>query len=348
MNRAIDRTGVGVEATDRAVRVTDGGPISSHGRMAKRSVSEARMDELFAELRRLLFSIAYRMLGSATEAEDIVQEAYLRFLRETSAGTRVESPKAYLSAVATRLSIDHLRSARVRRESYVGTWLPEPLITDEDAETERNAEVSDSLSMGFLVLLETLTPVERAVFLLREVFEYDYAEIASIVGKNEANCRQVAVRARRQVQAGRPRFEASKAQREELAHRFFEAAAKGDVEGLVGMLAADVVAYADGGGKATAFPRPVHGRERVARLLQGGAARGVRLFVASMRLAEINGQPGALFFDPDGVPVVAVSLDIADGQVQTLRAVTNPDKLAHLRTATSASAEVPMRPWAPD
>jgi RNA polymerase sigma-70 factor (ECF subfamily) len=300
------------------------------------------MDEFFTEFHGLLFSIAYRMIGSATEAEDVVQEAYVRFLRDTAAGTRVESPKAYLSTVTTRLSIDHLRSARVRRESYVGTWLPEPLITDEGWEAKRDVETADSLSMGFLVLLESLTPVERAVFLLREVFEYPYEEIASIVGKSEENCRQIAVRARRQVQAGRPRFEASRAQREELARRFFEAVAEGDVEGFIGMLAADVVAYADGGGKATELPNPVRGRDRVARLLQGPAGRRghihvrfddttERVPIEGMRLAEINGQPGALLFDPDGVPVVAVSLEIADGQVQTLRAVTNPDKLGHLR-----------------
>jgi RNA polymerase sigma-70 factor, ECF subfamily len=187
--------------------------------------------------------------------------------------------------------------------------------------------------MGFLVLLETLTPVERAVFLLREVFEYDYDEVARVVGKSEEKCRQIALRARRQVQAGRPRFEASKARREELARRFFQAVGEGDVEDLVGMLAADVVAYADGGGKATAFPRPVHGRDKVVRLLRGPAARGERLSVSGMRPAEINGQPGALFLDPDGVPVVAVSLDIADGLVQTLHAVSNPEKLAHLRQA---------------
>jgi RNA polymerase sigma-70 factor, ECF subfamily len=292
----------------------------------------------FAELRPLLFSIAYRMLGSATEAEDIVQEAFLRYHRETTAGTAVDSSKAYLSAVTTRLCIDHLKSARVRRESYVGTWLPEPLLTDEDSDAARHAETADSLSMGFLVLLESLTPVERAVFLLREVFEFDYDEIATVVGKTEDNCRQIAVRARRQVQAGRPRFEASKARREELARRFFGAVAEGDVEGLVGLLAADVVAYADGGGKATAFPRPVHGRDKVARLLQGPAGRGERLSVSGMRFAEINGQPGALFLDPDGVPVVAVSLDIADELVQTLHAVSNPEKLAHLRQAALDSS----------
>jgi len=290
------------------------------------------MDDPVAELRPLLFSIAYRMLGSATDAEDIVQEAFLRFHRETTAGTQVESPKSYLSAVTTRLCIDHLRSARVRRESYVGTWLPEPLLTDEEdeSEAERHAETADSLSMGFLVLLESLTPVERAVFLLREVFEYDYGEIASIVGKSEENCRQIAVRARRQVQAGRPRFEASKAERDELARRFVAAAAEGDVEDLVSMLAADVVAYADGGGKGFAFPKPVHGRDKVARLLQAGAAQGRKLGVVEVRLAEINGQPGALFLDEDDVAIAAVSLDIVDGQVQTMHAVSNPEKLEHL------------------
>jgi RNA polymerase sigma-70 factor, ECF subfamily len=293
------------------------------------------VSDLVAELRPLLFSIAYRMLGSATEAEDIVQEAYLRFHRETADGTTIDSPKAYLSTITTRLSIDHLRSARVRRESYVGTWLPEPLLTETEPDAAQHAETADSLSLGFLVLLETLTPVERAVFLLREVFDYGYDEIAGVVGKSEDNCRQIAVRARRQVQGGRPRFEASKARREELARRFFEAVTDGDVQGLVGMLAADVVAYADGGGRATAFPRPIHGRDKVSRALLGGAARGERLGVRSMRFAEINGQPGALLFDGDGVPVVAISLDIADDQVQTLHAVTNPEKLEHLRRVSA-------------
>jgi RNA polymerase sigma-70 factor, ECF subfamily len=293
------------------------------------------MDDPVAELRPLLFSIAYRMLGSASDAEDIVQEAFLRFHRETGAGTEVDAPKSYLSTVTTRLCIDHLRSARVRRESYVGTWLPEPLLTEETSDAERHAETADSLSMGFLVLLESLTPVERAVFLLREVFEYDYDEIASVVGKSEENCRQIAVRARGHVQAGKPRFEASKAEHEELARRFFRAAGDGDVESLVGMLAADVVAYADGGGKAAAFPRPVHGRDRILRLLQGPGARGARLSVTGIRPAEINGQPGAILLDPDGVPVAAVSLDIANGQVQTLHFVSNPEKLEHLRAVVT-------------
>jgi RNA polymerase sigma-70 factor (ECF subfamily) len=299
--------------------------------MERRRGRDQVVDESYTELRPLMFSIAYRMLGSASEAEDIVQEAFLRFHRETQQGTEVEQPKAYLSAVTTRLSIDHLRSARVRRERYVGTWLPEPLVTETEPDAARHAETADSLSMGFLVLLEHLTPVERAVFLLREVFAYGYDEISEVVGKSEDNCRQIAVRARKHVQEGTPRFEASRERREELARRFFEAAGAGDQQGLIGLLAADVVAYADGGGKGVAFPRPVHGRDKVARLLMGGTASGERAGVVGMRLTEINGQPGALFLDAAGRPVVAVSLDIVDDQVQTLHAVSNPEKLGHLQ-----------------
>jgi RNA polymerase sigma-70 factor, ECF subfamily len=293
--------------------------------------------ELYQDLQPLMFSIAYRMLRSATEAEDIVQEAFLRFHRESGRGVEVESPKAYLSAITTRLSIDQLRSARVRRETYVGTWLPEPLLTDTESNAARHAETADSLSLGFLVLLESLTPVERAVFLLREVFDYGYDEIATVVSKSEDNCRQIAVRARRQVQSGKPRFEVSRKRKEELARRFFQATAMGDTEGLISLLAADVVAYGDGGGKAPAFPRPVHGRDRVARVLLGSTARGERLGVTGMRLVEINGQPGALFLDSDGRPAAAVSLDIADDLVQTLRAVSNPEKLRHLGSVAHSS-----------
>src|SRR5687768_13754837 len=230
---------------------------------------EAGVSELYEELRPLMFSIAYRMVGSASDAEDIVQEAFLRFHRESGKATAIDSPKAYLSTVTTRLSIDHLRSARVRRECYFGTWLPEPVLTDPGSEVTQHAETADSLSMAFLVLLESLTPVERAVFLLREVFDYGYEEIAAVVGKSEENCRQIAVRARRQIEAKRPRFEASRKRREELARRFFEAVMNGDTTGLIDLLAADVVVYADGGGKGPAFPRPVFGRDKVARLLLG-------------------------------------------------------------------------------
>jgi len=292
---------------------------------------ETHVGEVYEELRPLMFSIAYRMVGTVSEAEDIVQEAFLRFHRESAAGKAIDSAKAYLSTITTRLSIDHLRSARVRRESYFGPWLPEPLLTDEDEEddVERHAETADSLSLAFLVMLESLSPVERAVFLLREVFDYGYEEIGTIVGKSAGNCRQIAVRARRQVEARKPRFEASRQRREELARRFFAAVQEGDTDGLLELLAADVVTYGDGGGKAIAFPRPVFGRDRVSRLLMGLRVQGLALDL-SLRHAEINGQPGALFLDPQGRLAFVVSLDIADDVVQTVRAVSNPEKLRHL------------------
>ncbi|HEV2872392.1 MAG TPA: RNA polymerase sigma factor SigJ, partial [Actinomycetota bacterium] len=266
---------------------------------------------------------------SVSEAEDLVQEAFLRCHRAVAGGAEVDSPKAYLSAVTTRLAIDHLRSARVRRERYVGAWLPEPLVTDQEADAATHAETADTLSLAFLVLLERLSPVQRAVFLLREVFGYGYAEIAGLVGRSEDNCRQIAARARRHVEAGRPRFEASRGQREELARRFFAAVDRGDTDGLVGLLAADAVLYGDGGGKAPALAAPLHGAERVARLLLGLARRGR---AAGMRFApaEINGHPGLLTLDPAGRLLGVLALDIADGRVQTVRSIVNPDKLGHL------------------
>lgn len=288
--------------------------------------TDTKRTPVYEELRPLLFSIAYRMVGSASEAEDIVQEAFLRFHRETESGTTIESPKAWLSTVTTRLAINHVQSARVRRESYFGTWLPEPIITDAESEGARHADTADSLSMAFLVLLESLGPVERAVFLLREVFEYGYDEIANIVDKSEDNCRQIAARARRQIEAKKPRFEASRRKREELAQRFFEAAMEGDTDGLLRMLADDVVGYGDGGGKAPAFPKPVYGKENVARIF----SRARRILITEIRQAEVNGQPGAVLFGPDGRPAVVLSLVIADDQVQSIHAVSNPDKLQHL------------------
>jgi RNA polymerase sigma factor (sigma-70 family) len=204
-------------------------------KMDVKHTPETKRKAVYEDLRPLLFSIAYRMVGSASEAEDIVQEAFLRFHRESSEGTKIESPKAWLSTVTTRLAINHVQSARVRRESYVGTWLPEPLLTDTESEGPRHADTADSLSMAFLVLLESLGPIERAVFLLREVFNYGYDEIATIVGKSEDNCRQIAVRARRQVEAKKPRFEASRKKCEELSRRFFDAVVAGDTEGLIGL-----------------------------------------------------------------------------------------------------------------
>jgi RNA polymerase sigma-70 factor, ECF subfamily len=288
-----------------------------------------RTEAPYEELRPLLFSIAYRMIGSVSEAEDIVQESFLRIHRAEAEGTRIESPKAYLSAITTRLSIDHLKSARMRREQYVGQWLPEPLLTDPGPDAAAQAETADSLSMAFLILLESLTPVERAVFLLREVFDYDYGEIARIVERTEDNCRQLYVRARRHVDEGRPRFEASRQQRDELARRFFAAAEQGDTEALVEMLAADAVVYGDGGGRAPSWPKPIYGRERVARLIAGAVTQAKELG-ASLRPTEVNGQPGVMFADEDGRIAVVMSVDIADGVVQTIRSVINPDKLAHL------------------
>jgi RNA polymerase sigma-70 factor, ECF subfamily len=295
------------------------------------STRRMRVAEAYDNLRPLLFSIAYRMLGSVAEAEDIVQEAFLRYQRALAEQTaEIESPKAYLSAVTTRLAVDHLRSARVRREQYVGEWLPEPVLTEETSlDGARYVEEADSLSMAFLLVLERLSPVERAVFLLHDVFDYGYDEISRIVGKSEDNCRQLAARARRHVQEEKPRFEASRQQREELAARFFDALHDGDVESLVEVLAADAAVYSDGGGKAPALPRPLFGRDRVAKLLLG-LSRTRRKLGLTVRRTEINGQPGAMFFDGSGLLVAAWTLDIADGLVQTIRSVANPEKLRHV------------------
>jgi RNA polymerase sigma-70 factor, ECF subfamily len=286
--------------------------------------------EDYAELRPLLFSIAYRMTGSVADSEDIVQEALLRRHR-IGDEREIESDRAYLSTTTARLAIDHLRSARVRREAYVGPWMPEPIVEGREPDPAEHAETADSLSLAFLVVLETLTPVERAVFLLREVFDYDYDEIARIVGKSEANCRQVAVRARAHVNDRTPRFEASREHREELADRFFAAAEQGEVAALERMLAADAVLYSDSGGKVRgAALNPVHGRDRVTRLLEY-FFRALRDHDMRLERAEVNGQPGALVRDPHGRLFNVFALDIAgDGSIQTVRSLSNPDKLAHL------------------
>jgi RNA polymerase sigma-70 factor (ECF subfamily) len=298
-----------------------------------RSEPETPWGEVYEDLRPLLFSIAYGIVSSVSEAEDIVQEAFLRFHRAQSEGADIDSPRAWLSTVTTRLAINQVRSARARRETYVGTWLPEPLLTDPAPDASVHAETADSLSMALLVLLESLSPVERAVFVLRDVFDYGYDEIAVVVGKSEENCRQIAVRARRQVEAKKPRFEASRRGREELARRFFDAIGEGDLEGLTRMLAADAVAYSDGGGKAPAFPHPMHGRDRIVRVMLMFGEWRAQLGAERMRLAEVNGQPGALFLSRDGRAVLVVTVDIADGLVQTIRAVCNPEKLHHLGPA---------------
>ncbi|HZO61333.1 MAG TPA: RNA polymerase sigma-70 factor [Solirubrobacterales bacterium] len=292
----------------------------------------------FEELRPKAFAIAYRMLGSVSEAEDVVQEAFLRLHAAVKAGERIESPRAYLSTVVTRLGIDQLRSARARRETYVGEWLPEPLLASgEEEDPARHAEVADSLSLAFLVLLESLSPEQRAVFLLREVFDYPYDQIAEIVGKSEDNVRQLAVRARRHVEEGRSRFDASREQRDELADRFFAAVEEGELEGLEALLAEDVELHGDGGGKAPALARPVFGRDRVARTLQAWWKAGSR-FGATARRVDVNGQPGVLLLTPDGQIISVLALDIADGQVQTLRGIVNPDKLRHLGEVANVRA----------
>ena len=293
-------------------------------------------DAAYQSLRPLMFAIAYRMLGSVTEAEDIVQEAFLRYHRALAGHARPDSPKAYLSAVTTRLCIDYARSARARREAYVGEWLPEPLLTGpaagpaaRPADPAELAERSDSLSMAFLLMLERLSPVERAVFLLHDVFSYGYDETARIVGKSEDNCRQLAHRARQHVSEHRPRYEPSPDHRAELASRFFAAVDDGDLDGLVSMLAADATVYGDSGGTRPSWPRPITGRDKVGRLLLGLSAQ-VRTVGVAFRPAQVNGQPGAVFVDRDGNLVSVMALDIADGQVRTVRSVISRDKLRHL------------------
>ena len=281
----------------------------------------ARIDD-FESHRPLLFSIAYRMLGSVADAEDIVQEAYLRWREAPEA--EVRSPKAYLSAVVTRLSIDRLRSARARREEYVGPWLPEPLVSERAEEVAVLDELDESLSMAFLVLLESLNPVERAVFILREVFGYDYDEIARIVGKSEANCRQIAHRARQSVAARRPRFERSPEQEERLTQQFVEACMNGDMEGLISLLSEDVTLWSDGGGEVSAAPYPIHGPERVARFLLGVLRTVPPGFFA--RPTWVNGGPGVVGY-VDGHPTSVVALDAADGRLRGVRIVVNPEKL---------------------
>ncbi|MFG2077348.1 RNA polymerase sigma-70 factor [Nonomuraea maritima] len=293
----------------------------------------SRIEE-FEELRPLLFSIAYRILGSVSEAEDAVQETWLRY---ELAPERPESVKAFLSAVVTRISIDVLRSARVQREAYVGPWFPEPLLADPYEDPARAAELADSVSMASLLLLERLSPLERAVFVLREVFGFGYDEIAAAVGRSEAACRQLVVRARRHMQDGRPRFAAARREREELASRFFAALSEGDVTGLRELLAADVSLVGDGGGKAPQLARAVAGAANVSRLLASVVDRLAGMGV-SFEPHEVNGQPGAIFRDRGGRVLNTLVLDVLDGRIQTVRSVINPDKLTHLGPVADAWA----------
>jgi RNA polymerase sigma-70 factor (ECF subfamily) len=283
--------------------------------------------QIFNQYRVLLFSIAYRMLGSSSDAEDIVQEAFLRWLQIDD--EKIASPRAYLSTAVVRLCIDQLRSAREQREVYVGPWLPEPIQTGECHELVETAILAESLTYAFLVMLEKLSPLERAVFLLHEVFDYEYAEIAAIVGKSEPNCRQVLHRAHQHLGQPRPRFDVSREQQEQIAGEFLHASAGGDMQGLLNLLTDDIVYTGDGGGKARAGLKPVRGPANVARGMLDGL-RTMPVDMRQMRIEEINGQMAIVSYLEDGHPYGVVAFDFADQRVRAVYAIVNPDKLTAL------------------
>lgn len=283
--------------------------------------------EKFDEYRPLLFSIAYRMLSSVTDAEDMVQDAFVRWSGVTA---DVETPKAYLTATVTNLCLNYLQSARVRREEYIGPWLPEPLVTDTLAATTDKTTLSESLSYAFLTLLERLSPIERAVFLLREVFEYDYEEIAPIVGKSVSNCRQLVRRARQHIAGNRPRFPASDKQREQLLQQFIHTCSTGDLDSLVSLLAEDVTIYTDGGGQAQAARKPIHSANHVARFLLGVVSKVAKDGELTSSIRQVNGQPGLITFI-DGKPVSVLTLNVVDNRIQDIYVVANPQKLTSVR-----------------
>jgi RNA polymerase sigma factor (sigma-70 family) len=301
-------------------------------------------EELLDELRPASFAIAYRMLGSVAEAEDVVQEALLRLSRALEAGEEIRSPRAFVATATTRLAIE-LRSARARRERYVGEWLPEPILTGGADDPAAHAEMADSLSTAMLVLLESLSPEQRAVLLLHDVFDYGYGEVAGIIGKSESNVRQLAVRARRHVQDRRPRFPSSRQQRDELAGRFFAAARDGDLAGLEALLAHDVVLTGDGGGKVPALARRLQGRNRVARTLINWLRVGARIPGASLRPVEVNAAPGALLLDGEGRLIAVWTLELAGDEIRAINSVVNPDKLGHLGPVAELNAM--LRPGRP-
>jgi RNA polymerase sigma-70 factor (ECF subfamily) len=303
------------------------------------------LDQIYRDLRPYAFAIAYRMLGSVSEAEDVVQDAFVRLAQAGDEGIR--SRKAFVATITTRLAIDELRSARARRETYFGPWLPEPLLDGDAHDVAAAAETADSLTMAFLVVLETLTPLERAAFLLHDVFGYDYGEIAAVVDKSEASCRQLASRGRRRIHDDKPRFEASREQRNRLAAQFFAACQGRDMDGLVELLAADAAFYGDGGTKGTGVNRPIYGRENVAKLLGALFRQGDRLGIQG-ELVTINGQPGAKFLDPQGRLINVISLDIADETIQTVRSIVNPDKLTHLGPLSPIGRRSNTGDWAAD
>ncbi len=281
--------------------------------------------EAFNQERKLLFAIAYRMTGSVVDSEDLLQETYLRW--QNAPDEDITSPQAYLSTIVTRLAIDYLRSAKVHREVYIGPWLPEPLLTSEALSPYDSYEQQESISNAFLVLLETLSPVERAVFLLREVFDYEYREIAAIVNKSEANCRQLFKRARQRITEHQARFEVASEQQQELVEQFATACTTGDLHGLLNLLAEDIVIYTDGGGVVHAARNPVYGPDKVARFLLGVMNKTPERYTGEF--VSLNGQPGIITY-VDGHPFTTITLDIQDGKLQNLYLVANPAKLAGL------------------
>ena len=279
--------------------------------------------------RPLLFSIAYRMTGSAMEAEDIVQDAYVRYQGVDS--STIDSPKAYLTTIVTRLSLNHLNSARVQREQQLGPWLPEPVLTANRPELLSPAEQVnhyETISMAFLVLLEKLTPVERAVFVLREVFDYDYAEVAQIVGKSQPACRQIFSRARKHISANRPRFETSPDAHKALLNQFIETISTGDLDGLTAMLAQDAVIIPEGTGVRGAAIYILDGRERVAQFIMGVSRFTPTGFTTEIE--EVNGKPGLIIRDAEGKAFVVVTIDIRDGLIHQVQALATPAKIHHL------------------
>jgi RNA polymerase sigma-70 factor (ECF subfamily) len=297
-------------------------------------------ETLLDELRPVSFAIAYRMLGSVSEAEDVVQESLMRVHQQLETGERIDSPHAFVATVTTRLAINELKTARARRERYVGDWLPEPIITDGHDDPAWQAEIADSLSMALLVLLESLSPEQRAVLVLHDVFDYGYDEVAEIVGKSEDNVRQLASRARRHVEEGRPRYRTTREQRDELARQFFTAAVDGDLSGLEALLAHDVELRGDGGGKVPALARSMRGRSRVAAVL----ARSVPMIAAvpgvTWRIVEVNGGAGAVFLDSQQKLIGVMALDIVRGQITSIQGIVNPDKLTHLGPVADLNAIV--------
>jgi RNA polymerase sigma-70 factor (ECF subfamily) len=280
----------------------------------------------FDQYRSLLFSVAYRMLGSVADAEDMLQETFIRW--QQAPDEEIRSSRAFLVTIISRLCINHLQSARVQREEYVGQWLPEPIITGPGSDPLEIIRVDESLSMAFLVMLERLTPVERAVFLLREVFEYEYSEIAAVLGQSEANCRQILSRAKQHVSAMRPRFKASSRKKSDLLEHFLKATTSGDLEGLVALLSSDVVLHSDGGGKAIAVPNLIQGADNVARGILGGFGKLVPRNLVR-RLAQINGAPGVVCY-LNGKPHSVLTLDTSERHIRTVYVLTNPEKLAHI------------------